>query len=319
MPRRCRVDAAAVTTLGELDVVAVADLAALGVPRSTVYRRVRERKDRRLLRGVVKLGRDDPTPDQRAVAALLYGGSGSVISGAEAARRYGLERVPANERILVLVRDDRQRTSTEFVTVERTETLPTGVVRGGILLAPLERAVCDAARHIEREDDVRALVAEAVQRGFTTAERLRAELDAGNQRWSSLPRRVLDEVAVGARSTAESWALELHRGASLPPILWNPRLYLPDGRYLGCPDGYFADVGLAWQIDSLAFHLSPDDWDKTLRARTRLTGAGLIVEHTRPRRLKAERSAVVAELRAALDLAASRPTPDIRVVPPAAA
>jgi len=109
--------------------------------------------------------------------------------------------------------------------------------------------------------------------------------------------------------------VDVHARSGLPRAMWNPRLYLPSGRFLASPDGWFDDVALAWEIDSVEFHLSPEEWDLTLRRRSAMQGEGVIVEHTRPRRLLTEPDAVGSELCAGYPLAASRPRPDIRAVP----
>jgi hypothetical protein len=313
MPRRARVDPVAIASVGLFGVAAVADLSALGMPSSTIARRVQAGHARRVLRGVVKEGPDEPTADQRAAAALLYAGPGAVLSGGEALRRQGLTDPDPTGRLLVLVDEKRQRTSSAFVEIERTERLPRPVDTGGLSLAPLDRAVIDTVRRLDRRDAVRAVLAEAVQKRRTTVARLRAELAAGSQRGSALPRQVLDELDAGVRSVAEAWARDLHRESDLPPVLWNPRLYDATGTFIAQPDAYFADVGLAWEIDSLRHHLALEDWDETLRRRARMQAFGVIVAHTRPRRLRREDADVVDELWGQYRLAAQRPCPDLRI------
>ena len=316
MPRRPRYDPVAVASVGSFGVAAVADLMALGMPSSTISRRVQAGHARRVLRGVVKEGRDEPTPDQRSAAALLYAGPSSVISGGEALRRHGLTDPFPDARILVLVDAQRQRTSSAFVEIERTERLPQAVIRGELALAPLDRAVIDTVRRADQLDVVRGVLTEAVQKGRTSVARLTAELAAGSQRGTALPRQVLHgELTDGVLSVAEGWARDLHRAADLPPVLWNPKLFAPSGAFIAQVDAYFPDVGLAWEIDSLKHHFLLEDWDKTLRRRARMQAFGVLVTHTRPRRLKADKAAVIDELWGSYRLAASRPCPDLRVVP----
>ncbi|MFC5136639.1 hypothetical protein ACFPK1_00195 [Actinomycetospora rhizophila] len=316
MPRRSRVDPVAIASVGLFGVAAVADLTALGLSSSTISRRVQAGHVRRVLRGVVKEGRDEPTADQRAAAALLYAGPSSVISGGEALRRHGLTDPSPDGRILVLVDEQRQRTSSAFVEIERTERLPRAMTVDGLDLAPLDRAVIDTVRREDQLDVVRGVLTEVVQKGRTTVARLTAELAAGSQRGTALPRRVLrEELGVGVHSVAEAWALAVHADSELPPVLWNPRLYDPvTGTYIAEPDAYFPDVGLAWEIDSRRHHFLLPDWDKTLRRRARMQAYGLVVAHTRPSRLRSDRAAVIEELWGSYRLAASRPCPDLLVV-----
>lgn len=316
MPRRPRFDPVALASVSLFGVSAVADLAALGMPSSTVSRRVQAGHARRVLRGVVKEGPDAPTDDQRAAAALLYAGSSSVISGGEALHRHGLTNPSPNGRILVLVDTKRQRTSSAFVEIERTERLPEAVARGQLALAPLDRAVIDTVRRLDQLDPVRGVLTEVVQKGRTTVARLAAELAAGSQRGTALPRRVIqDELADGVLSVAEGWAHDLHSATDLPPVLWNPKLFDPSGTFIAQTDAYFPDVGLAWEIDSHKHHFLLEDWDRTLRRRARMQAFGVLVAHTRPRRLKTDKAAVIEELWGSYRLAASRPCPDLRVVP----
>lgn len=203
--------------------------------------------------------------------------------------------------------------SVGFVHVERTGRMPRPVDRDGVTVAPLERAVIDTVRLCSDIDEIRAFLGDAIRRRLTTVRRLRAELAAGNQRGSALPRRVLGEVDDGIRSASEGWARSLHARSSLPPVLWNPRLYLPDGRFLGSPDAYFEDVGLAWESDSLEFH--PDWEDDTARRRADFIRAGVLVVHHRPRRFVSEPARIIEELWSHHRLAASRPRPLLRVVP----
>jgi hypothetical protein len=313
MPRRSRVDLAAVAEASPFGVAAVADLLALGIPTSTIARRVKDQRARRLARGVVLLGGGTPNTDQLAAGALAYAGRPSVVSGAEAMRRHGLDAAPDDGHVLALVPTERQRSSSGYVLVERTGRMPDPVVRGGIDVAPLDRAVIDTVRRLDRRDAVLAVLAQSVQRRHTTPSRLAAELAAGSQRGTALPRELLAEVAEGIRSVAEGWAQATHRDGGLPPVLWNPRLLTPNGRFIVSPDAYFPDVGLAWEIDSVAHHFSLDDWDETLRRDALMKKHGVVVAHTRPRRLHTERSLVIDELWGAYRLAASSPTPAIRV------
>ena len=114
---------------------------------STIARRVQDGPWDRSAFGVISLFGPPQTIVQRLAAAVLYGGPGAVLSGAAAARLHGLERLPSMPpgTALVLVEHRRHRVSRPPITVERTTRLP-------------------------EVDDVRALLAEAVQRGFTRRE-----------------------------------------------------------------------------------------------------------------------------------------------------
>jgi hypothetical protein len=313
MPRRSSVDHADLAALAPLGVARVAALVALGLRRETIALRVRSGRWLRPFPGVIVMQSGCPSRLQMIVAALLYSGDDAVLTGGEATRRHGLRRLPETPELHILVGEDRHRRCVPDLVVERSKRLPDPVERDGVLVAPLDRAVLDTARRLARRDEVRALLADAVQQRRTTPARLQQELDAGNQRGSGLVREVLEEIADGIRSAVEGWGRDLYAHSGLPPMLWNPRLYFPNGRFLASPDGYEPKVGMAWEQDSLEFH--PPEEDDTARRRADMIAAGVVVAHHRPGRLKREPQRVLEELRGYHRLAASRPVPDLVVVP----
>jgi hypothetical protein len=115
-------------------------------------------------------------------------------------------------------------------------------------------------------------------------------------------------------SPAEGWAYRLVQQSDLPPMQWNVRLLDPMGKLLGIPDGWMDDVALAWQIDSLEYHLSPADYELTVRRHTAMTAAGIVVVHTLPSRLRTEPREVLAELRNSYHQAMRRPRPAVTAV-----
>lgn len=284
----------------------------MGVTQRMIWARLRDHGPwRRLLPGVIMLRSGTPTRQQSIDAALRYAGEDAVITGLAAARLHGLEKLPATDQVHVLVPDDRQRKSCEFVLIERTTRMPKRVAKHGFPTAELTRAVLDATRLMRDRGSVEALLAEAVQRGRTTPRKLRTELEAGSDRGSRLPRSCLAAIEDGARSSAESRALRLARRAGLPPMLWNVRLRSPSGRLLASPDGWIDEVALAWEIDSLEYHLSPADYRRTLQRHNDMTAHGIVVVHTVPSQLTAQPDVVIKHLRDAYDQARKRPRPDV--------
>jgi hypothetical protein len=281
MPRRSRVDPFDLSMLAPFGVARVAALVEVGLPSSTIARRVRAGQWTSPFRGVVVMHGGAPSREEWILAALLYAGPGSIVTGLEAARRHDLRRLPDDGALHLLIDEDRRRRGEGKLVIERTGNMPPGVERGGILVAPVERAVLDAARRRSDRDEVRAMLAEAVQRRRTTPHRLLAELDAGNQRGSGLVREVLREILDGIRSAGEGWGRDVYARSGLPPMLWNARLHFPDGRFLASPDGYLPCVGMAWENDSMEFH--PVEEDDTARRRADMVAAGVVVVHHRPR------------------------------------
>lgn len=250
-----------------------------------------------------------PTRQQQVEAALLYAGPDAVVTGLEACRRYGLRAVPEDGRVHLLTPLDRKVHGSEYVVIERTKRLPAPIVRDGVPLAPMSRAVLDACRRLGAHEPVSALVAEAVQRGRVQPARLLSELNRGSSRGSAVPREVLKDVLAGARSVAEIDAIRVWKRTNLPEPQRNVQLYDRHGTYVATPDGWFDEVGLAWEIDSFAFHFGRDDYAKTVARNSRYAAAGITVVQTLPTRLRSEPDAVAAELTAAYEAAASRPRP----------
>ena len=268
-----------------------------------------------MLPGVVLLHNAPPTRDDRRSAALLHCGPGSVITGLDALALHGMRRVPTpSGPVHVLVPEDRRRAGHGVVLAERTQRLPEAEP-GRWPLAPLLRAVLDFARRCRERDQVRSGLAEVVQRHRCPPAALAAELRAGSQRGSALPRDVLREVGDGIRSVAEAKARARLLRSDLPRPLWNPRLLdAATGELIAVPDAWFDEVGLAWEIDSHEWHLDPDDHARTMARRVAMTARGIaVVPHT-PGRISHEWERVCDELWRNLAQAARRPRPAVIAV-----
>ena len=272
-----------------------------------------------LLPGVYLTHARPPADEQREMAALLYAGPRSVLTGAAALRRHGLAaaRPSADARnqhdpVDVLV---PHRSIAGPMLPSPDCTAPPGypprLRRRWDRFALPPRAVADAVRPMTDLADVRAVVAEAVQRGRCSIQHLAGELAAGPVRGSGLFRRALAEVAEGIRSAVEGDLRDLIRWARLPTPLYNPRL-LVDGEFLAMPDCWWPESGVAGEADSRAWHFSPDDWERTLARHARMSAHGIIVLHLTPQRIRFRRREVADEIRRAL--AAGRQLPQIRTI-----
>ena len=110
-----------------------------------------------------------------------------------------------------------------------------------------------------------------------TPAQLAAELREGSQRGSATPRRVLADVADGVRSTAERDAKRLLAQSGLPEPWWNAEVRDQRGRLLGIADAWFDEVALAWEINSYAYHLLPQDYAREVKRTAEMAAAGVIV------------------------------------------
>ena len=288
-------------------------LEALGVTSKTIYHRCLPGGPwQRLLPGIILLHNGPPTRREMVVAALLYTGAGAMVTGAEACRRYGLrvpEQFPETD-VHVLIPHERRILSSEFVTVERTRRLPNAWVRKGLPLAPIVRATTDTVRRIRVVEPIGSLLVEAVQRGACAPAELAKELNRGTRRGTALPRRLLREW-MDIRSVAEADAKLLARRLAAGPSHWNPDLYDEAGRYVGCPDGWWEEVALAWEIDSFDFHFLRKDYARTMRRNNRYGAAGIVLVQTLPSQLRDDPEGVLRDLEAAYRVAAARPRPKV--------
>jgi hypothetical protein len=150
---------------------------------------------RSLLPGIYLTVAGTPTPAQQEMAALLYGGPASVITGPAALVSHGI-RGTQTDVIDVLVPITTQRKDQRFVHLHRTDRLPgRALVRNGIRYAPAARAVADTARMLIGLDEVRTVVADALQRGACTVDELTDEVKEGPIRGSASLRRAVADVA----------------------------------------------------------------------------------------------------------------------------
>jgi hypothetical protein len=267
-----------------------------------------------VLRGVFVAQSGPPSPDQRDMAALLYAGAGSVITGCAALRRLGV-RAPRISDVDVLVPAARRRLNSGFVRVLRTNRMPEYFcVSGPIRFVMATRAVADAARQLANLRDVRALVAGSVQADWCRIRDLTAEVDDGPRQGSAWLRRVLAEVADGVRSGAEGDFRDLVIQAGLPKPMFNARLYAGNV-LIAVADAWWPDACVAAEVDSREWHLSAEQWEQTMRRHARLTAQGILVLHFTPKQIRTEPAQVVAALRAALEAGARAAQPQVRAVP----
>jgi hypothetical protein len=291
---------------------------ACGLTRSALAHRTRPGGPwQRLLPGVYVTHTGDPAVVQKEMAALLYAGSGSALTGLAALRGLGL--IAAEPATFdVLVPSERQRQSAGFVTIHRTVRMPARVVREGRrTFAVPSRALAEAARAMSDLRQVRALIAGAVQRRDCPLQALVQELDEGQTWHSARLRKVLEEVADGVRSVVEGELRDLILRAELPRPLFNPRLFTADGAFIACPDAWWPDAGVAVEVDSREWHLLPADWERTMRRHTAMISRGILVLHFSPARIRHDPAAVITAVRDALD--AGRRHPPLPIITRSAA
>jgi hypothetical protein len=200
-----------------------AQLLALGMPDRAMQHHLRTGPWQALLPGIYLSVAGPPSFAQKEMAALLYAGPDSAVTGPAALKHHGIVSPagvddigspvgvddigsPADVGVIdVLVPIRRQRLDMSFVRLHRTarlpgKTLPAGPVR--VALAP--RAVTDAAWQLTSPAEVRAVVTGAVQSGRCTLDEVAIELNEGPIRGSAALRSVLAAMAAESRPATRS-------------------------------------------------------------------------------------------------------------------
>jgi hypothetical protein len=287
-----------------------------GMPPSTIARQVGPGGPwQRLLPGVYLAVTGAVTQDQREMAALLYAGPRSLVTGPAAVRRHRMHSA-GPDVVDVLIPWATRRQSTGFVRVRRTRLMPERIyATGPIRFTKPARAVADTARSLTRWDDVRQVVCEAVQHRACTVGELAEELCGGPAKGSAWFRQALAEIDDGVRSVAEADARLLILRSDLPRPMFNARLYDEDGAFIAMVDAWWEEAGVAAEVDSRAYHLTAEDQDRTTERHDRLIAQGILALHFSPKRLKTDPSGVLSDIRDAIGKGRSRPRLPIKALP----
>jgi hypothetical protein len=278
-----------------------------GLPRSTVTTWCKpNQKWQKLLPGVYLTVTGTPTAEQRLVAAMLYAGKRGVITGSAALRLHRL-RVRGPDVVDMLIPWTAKRQSVGFVRVHRTRRMPRMYRSGVIVFAAPARAVADASRLLTSLDDVRAMVADAVQRRSCSIAEIGLELQEGNSQDTTQLRKALAEVRAGTRSVAEIHFRERIAKSGLPQPRFNVFLKTSDGVDIGEVDAWWGDAGVSVEIDSQEYHFYRSDWLRTDAKRSRLLRHGIFPHNIAPARVQNDWDNVFQEIRASLDQGRKRP------------
>jgi hypothetical protein len=305
------------TLRGQHHVITREQALECGVPGSTVAKWVMAGgKWQKILPGVYSATTGKLTAEQRLVSALLYAGDDSVISGPTAIRLHRL-RSPGPDAIDVLIPWAARRQSTGFVRVHRTRQIPRYYHTGPIRFAVPARAVVDAARWFTSLNDVRTVISEAVQKQACSVAEIRNELVRAPTRDTAYLRTALTEVAAGTRSTAEAEFRALIEASDLPKPAYNMFLRSADGTDIGEVDVWWAEAGVAAEVDSQEYHFFRQDWLRTEAKHSRMLKYGIFPHHFAPTRINTDWTGIHGELESSIANGLSRPRLPIVAFPPA--
>jgi hypothetical protein len=156
-------------------------------------------------------------------------------------------------------------------------------------------AVIAATRRMSSARTVLAAVSEAAQRRVASPDQLlRAHL-LGPRRNAKLADEAIGHVRHGIHSAPEA-EFRLLAGAlpSLPSLLYNRRLRMPDGTVLR-PDAVAPDAPLIHETNGRVAHEREDLFEDMQTRHDYLTTVGFTVLHNPPRRLSRQGRVVIAE------------------------
>ncbi|WP_328889026.1 hypothetical protein [Streptomyces sp. NBC_00316] len=295
------------------------------------------------LPGVYVLHPGPPTGEERLRSALLYVGrrrgapaqagaaratgyGEAMVTGLAALALYGFSAAPpvgSLDRIDVLVPRTRRLRSARYVHVMRTSELPRPEQLGGLPVAPVARALADAAAGLGDASAVRRLLTEAVRVGHCEPAAVVRELSRAKLLGRPHVVNAVDSLLAEGRALAESRLYEMVRTYDLPEPLWNVDLRLPGGPHLGGVDAYWPGEAVAVALENRTpRHGTLDDgrrqddgengrghdaeWSADTAEREHLERLGITVVHLTPRRLRDAQEHQAAVVRTALMAAADR-------------
>jgi hypothetical protein len=303
MPRLAQFDLEGLVSVAarQRDIISRGQAVACSMSAAAIRHRIRpDGPWQVVLPGIYAVTQGRLAARQRDVAAFLYAGKAMAITG-PAALAWHEVPVQEYEFVDVLLPHECRRADADFVRLHRTIVKPQVCWQDGIVkYAYPARAVADTVRQLSRMEDVRAVVAAGVQRGKVEVWQLEHELNAGQSQGSARLRDTLAEVADGVRSVAEGDLRALIKKSGLPTPLFNPHLFVGSA-FLASPDAWWPEAGVAAEVDSKAYHLSPAAWEKTLARQARMVAQGIQVLPFPPQRVRSEGWKVAREIRSALD------------------
>ena len=222
-----------------------------------------------------------------ARAGNAWLGRPCVITGLVALHLFGLRWLPAATDVHLLVDDGVRRASTGPFVVQRTPEWRRNALEGlGLLWAPLERAVVDAARRAGSLRDARGIVLGAVADRRATPEQLSAVLATGRRNGSGFARRAILDAARGCASPPEAELVD----ALIPlgmPFLVNPEIWV-DGVKLGHADVWVLGSAVGGEVESVERHEGAEQKESTYDRHERFRGGGVDLVHLSVRRIRVD-------------------------------
>lgn len=278
----------------------------------------------RVVRGVYRTGLGDLSQEQILMVGALWAGPRAVMTGVHALLLHGL--LPGFEPLrtprFLVPQSMRDRRNTLGMVTSRTRIMPRGQLKGGVHVAMPERALVDAAQGREvPASRLKMATMTVLQKRLTSLDRLTAEIGAKSDPLTGPLQDGMLAFRSGAWSPPEEELIKaVAAEPGLPEMLANVVLEDAEGRFIGIPDGYFVDAGVAVQVHSREFHRGPDEngrdrWASTVERDAGYQAYGIVVVPVVPETLDANMKGFLANLRLILAAHAGRGPKNIRVRP----
>jgi very-short-patch-repair endonuclease len=278
----------------------------LGFSNSWLLRRVRSGLLIREYMSVIRFSAVPSSFQQRLMAECLRAPGKVWASHRGSGCFWDLDDVPdglVEVTSVVDIRSDRPD-----VVIHRTKEMPDRDVTLvlGIPVTTVHRTLIDLGAVVDR-DTVEVALECALRRHITSLDRLTRRLDAiGNsgRRGAGVLQKIIHAREPGAPPTDS--ALEIR----FVQLLRRNRIPLPvrqrvvrDSRgFVARVDFEYPEAQVVIEVDSRKHHLGAAEWERDLRRRNRLTGAGKRVLHVTYHRMQTDQAGLIEEIRSALSL-----------------
>jgi very-short-patch-repair endonuclease len=247
-----------------------------------------------------------PSFKQQLKAVTLWKPGHIWASHRGAAGFWQLDEVP--EGTIEVSTSCNLRTTRPDVIVHRTAAQPNRDIAevARIPISTVHRTLIDLGAVVDA-DIVELALECALRRRMTSIDRLTrrlADASGHGRRGAGVLRIVLerrDPFAPPTESALETKFLQLLRRHRLPlPV--RQRVVRDEAGFVARVDFIYPEANLVIEVDSRRHHLSPQDWERDLQRRNRLTAAGKRVLHVTYARMKNDPGGIATEIGGALGL-----------------
>ena len=281
-------------------VLARRQLNGMGFDNDYVDNQLRARRWQRVGDVVVCTTTGPLSREQRTWAGVLHAGPTSAVGGLTALQLHGLSRWEHDPVTVVVAKSHNLAPlpGVEFVETRR----PVLWYAAGRTALPVWRVEPAALLWAAYEPVTRSaygLLAAVVQQGLTTPYQLDRWITRMRPLRRAKPfRRVLDELARGARSLAELDVTRMCRDAALPAPRRQTRRVDASGhnRYTDCEWRLADGRTVVLEVDG-AFHMEVDHWEADLARQRDLVSSGVLVLRCTAGQLRQEPQKIAQALR----------------------